>query len=98
MGISLYLIWNKGVKIKIPLIIFGAQLLLNIVWSLLFFGLHSPFYGFIKIIVLWISIAFTIFSFLKISKEAGLLLLPYIFWVSFAMIMNYYVWILNPLI
>jgi len=96
MGISLFLVWEKGIKkIKIPLIIFGIQLILNVIWSLLFFRLQSPFYAFAEIIILWIAISITILSFFKISKRAGLILMPYIFWVSFAAILNYYVWILN---
>lgn len=98
MGISLYLIWDKGLKsVKIPLTIFGVQLILNIVWSFLFFGLESPFIAFIEIIILWISIALTIISFYRVSKKAGLILLPYIIWVSIATALNYYIWILNSL-
>lgn len=98
MGISLYLIWNKGLKnVKIPLTIFGVQLILNTIWSFLFFGLKSPFIAFIEIIILWISIALTIISFYRVSKKAGLILLPYIIWVSIATALNYYIWILNSL-
>ena len=99
MGISAYLVWNKGLEnreVKISLLIFGIQLALNVLWSFLFFGLRSPFYAFFEIIVLWAAIALTILSFSKISKSAGLLLLPYLLWVSFAMILNYYIWELNP--
>lgn len=99
MGISLYLIWIKGwknKKVKISLLIFGVQLILNTLWSFLFFGLQSPFYGLIEIVVLWIVIAATILTFLKISKKASFLLLPYIVWVTIAAILNFYIWILNP--
>lgn len=99
MGISTYLVWNKGLEnreVKTSLFIFGIQLALNVLWSFLFFGLQSPFYAFMEIIVLWAAIALTILSFFKVSKTAGLLLLPYILWVSFAMILNYYIWKLNP--
>lgn len=95
MGVSLYLVWEKRKNIKVPLILFGIQLILNIVWSLLFFGLQSPFYALIEIIILWIAILLTILSFYKISKRAGILLLPYISWVSLAAILNYYIWLLN---
>lgn len=98
MGISLYLVWQKGLKnklVKKALLIFGAQLLLNIFWSFLFFGLKSPFYAFIEIVVLWVAIGLVIFKFYKISRNAALLLLPYIVWVSFAAILNYSIWILN---
>ncbi len=99
MGISLYLVWNKGLqdkKVKISLFIFGVQLVLNVLWSFLFFGLHSPFYAFLEIIILWIAIVLTIVNFFKVSRTAGLLLLPYILWVSFAAILNFSIWRLNP--
>lgn len=94
MGISLYLIWNKGFK-RLPITLFSIQLALNVAWSVIFFGLQSMFYAFIEIIILWISILITILSFYKVSKKAALLLLPYIVWVTIAMTLNYYVWILN---
>jgi len=94
MGISLFWIWEKGLNKK-ALYIFSFQLFLNALWSFLFFGFHFLFYSLIEIIILWITIAITIFMFFKISKKAGLILLPYIIWVSIATLLNYYVWILN---
>ena len=99
MGVSAYLVWNKGLgnkSVQVSLFIFGVQLGLNVLWSFLFFGLQSPFYAFMEIIVLWAAILLTILIFFKISKPAGFLLLPYILWVSFAMILNFYIWKLNP--
>jgi tryptophan-rich sensory protein len=98
MGISLFLIWRRGLAkspVRIALGFFGVQLIFNILWSVLFFGLRSPLAGFIDIIVLWVAIALTIFYFLKISKAAGVLLIPYIVWVSFAAVLNGYLWRLN---
>jgi benzodiazapine receptor len=98
MGISLFLIWRRNLAkhtVRIALGFFGVQLIFNIVWSVLFFGLRSPLAGFIDIIVLWVAIALTIFYFLKISKTAGVLLIPYIVWVSFAAVLNGYLWRLN---
>lgn len=98
MGISLYLVLEKKLKKEETtklVLIFGVQFLLNIVWSFLFFGLHSPLFGFIDIILLVIAILINIFSFYKVSKGAGLILLPYLFWVLFASILNFYVLILN---
>jgi tryptophan-rich sensory protein len=99
MGVSFYLVWSKGLRsklVKSALMIFGTQLFLNALWSFLFFGLHSPFYGLVGIILLWFSIILTIFKFYKISRNAGLLLLPYLLWVTFAMSLNYFVLLLNP--
>jgi len=98
MGISLYLIWSKGLedkKIRTAVFIFGVQLILNILWSILFFGLQFPLYAFVEIIILWIVILLTIISFYKISKTAAYFLLPYILWVSFASVLNFSILILN---
>jgi tryptophan-rich sensory protein len=97
MGLSLFLILIKGKekKLKRTLFIFAIQLFLNGLWSYLFFGLRSPFYGFIEIIVLWIAILFTIVKVFKISKAAAILLIPYIVWVTIAAALNYYILRLN---
>lgn len=98
MGISLFLIWRRGLAegmVRVAIVFFGSQLIFNILWSVLFFGLRSPLAGFMDIIVLWVAIALTIFYFLKVSKSAGVLLLPYFVWVSFAAVLNGYLWRLN---
>ena len=96
MGISLFLVWQKeGQKVKNALYIFAAQLALNALWSVAFFGLKSPLMGLIEIIILWIAILATILSFMKISRTASYLLIPYILWVSFAAILNFSIWKLN---
>lgn len=98
MGISLYLIWKKGIKTeesKVALLLFGFQLVLNALWSIIFFGLRLPLYAFILIIILWLAILFTIIKFYKITKPAAYLLIPYIMWVSFASVLNFYIWLLN---
>ena len=99
MGISAFSIWRRGLesrRIQIALSIFLIQLTLNALWSVVFFGLQSPFYGVIVIVALWIAILFTILHFFKISTAAGALLLPYILWVSFATALNVSIWVLNP--
>jgi tryptophan-rich sensory protein len=98
MGISLYLVWYKGIAtegVKVALIPFAAQFFFNILWSLLFFGLQSPFYAFIEIIILWITILLTIIYFYRISKVSSYLLIPYILWVSFAAVLNFMIVMLN---
>lgn len=92
MGISLYLIWVRKGK---HLTFFWIQLALNAAWSNLFFGLHSPFLAFIDIIALLIAIIITIKIFYKIYVPAGLILLPYLLWVSFATILNLSILLLN---
>jgi tryptophan-rich sensory protein len=91
MGISAYLVWNQGLQnapVKRALIIFLVQLALNVFWSFLFFKLQSPTYAFVEITVLWIAIALTIVAFVRISRPAAFLLIPYIVWVSFAAVLN----------
>lgn len=98
MGISLYLVWEEGLErkeVKLGIFVFGVQLALNALWSFLFFGLQSPYYAFIEILLLWLSILLTIILFGKISKTASLLLVPYLLWVSFAALLNYQIWVLN---
>jgi len=98
MGIALFLIWRKGFKekdIKIAFSVFIFQLVLNVLWSFLFFGLQSPFAAFIEIIFLWIAILITIILFLRISWVASILLIPYMLWVSFASVLNFAIWRLN---
>ena len=94
MGFALYLVWQKKDNKK-ALIIFGIQLILNIAWSFCFFYVQNPLAGLIEILVLWIFILLTIIYFYKISKSAAYLLIPYILWVSFAAVLNYFLYILN---
>ena len=98
MGIAAYLVWEKGVKKKHvgkALGVFGIQLVLNLFWSFLFFGMRNPFYAFVEIIFLWLAIIASIVLFYKIDKRAAYLLIPYILWVSFAAFLNYNLWVLN---
>jgi translocator protein len=98
MGLALFLVWRKGTDtpgFRSALFIFAVQLVMNVAWSYLFFGLHEPFYAFLEILALWVAILATIASFWKISPVAGLLLLPYICWVSFAAYLNLSLWKLN---
>jgi len=99
MAIAAYLIYtNQNVPSKIirkAIIIFSIQLILNVIWSILFFGIHNPAAAFFEIIILWSTILYTIILFYKISRIAGWILIPYILWVSFASYLNLMLWILN---
>ena len=98
MGISLFLIWKSrhpsGQK-NIAYLLFAVQLLLNFLWSFIFFRLHRVDWALLEILLLWITILGTIIAFSRISKTAAWLLVPYISWVSFASLLNYHIWILN---
>lgn len=97
IGISLAIVWMKKDSLyrKPALIMFAIQLGLNVMWSYLFFDLHNPQLAFIEIVALWIAILFNIYYAYKVNKTAGLLLIPYILWVSFASILNFVIWQLN---
>jgi len=97
MGISAYLIWQQrgSEGAKLALWIYGVQLVLNALWSVLFFGLHNPALAFFEIIALLIFIIITTVLFWRISPLAGALLIPYILWVSFASYLNFSIWQLN---
>ena len=96
MGISLYFIWiNKGKNKKPAFQVFGVQMFLNALWSVLFFGLQKPLFAFIEIIFLWLAILATTIYFYRINKVSAYLLIPYILWVSFAAILNFSIFILN---
>jgi len=95
MGIALFLVWRLGFKaegVQAALIVFLIQLALNTLWSILFFGLHQPLPAFIEIIVLWAFILWTMIKFFGLSRPAGWLLVPYLLWVSFASVLNFFLW------
>jgi tryptophan-rich sensory protein len=81
--------------VKLALAVFLVQLVLNALWSVLFFGLRSPLAGLVEIAVLWVAILATIILFFRVSVPAGVMLLPYIAWVSFAAVLNAAIFVLN---
>jgi tryptophan-rich sensory protein len=98
MGVSAFMIWSKGLsdgRVRMALSLFAGQLILNILWSVLFFGFRSPLAGLIEILILWLAILLTVISFWRISSLSGLLLVPYLLWVSFAAVLNYSILTLN---
>ena len=99
MGVAAFLVWRKSLErrdVKIALGIFLGQLVLNVFWSFLFFGLKSPAAAFVEIVFLWLAILAATVAFAKISKPAAWLLAPYLVWVAFAGFLNYSIWQLNP--
>jgi len=99
MGLSAFLVWRKGTgrpDVRQALTFFLAQLVLNALWSVAFFGLHSPLYGLIVILALWVVLFCTLTRFFRLSRAAGWLLVPYLAWVSFAAVLNFSIWKLNP--
>lgn len=98
MGIALFLVWNSRGEEKekrTAFVFWGIQMVLNFLWSFIFFRMHEIGWALTEIIVLWISILLTIFSFARISRVAAWLLVPYISWVSFAALLTFTIWQLN---
>jgi tryptophan-rich sensory protein len=98
MGVAVYLVWQRGLNaagVRTALILFALQLVLNGLWSVLFFGMHSPGLALVEIVVLWVAIGATVLHFWRLTPIAGGLLLPYLAWVSFAVVLNGSIWFLN---
>jgi tryptophan-rich sensory protein len=98
MGVAAYLVWQRGLStagVRTALVLFALQLVLNGLWSVLFFGMHSPGLALVEIVVLWVAIAATVLHFWRVTPIAGGLLLPYLAWVSFAAVLNGAIWWLN---
>lgn len=98
MGVSIFLILEKKIKVKERnnlIYLFTLQLLLNFLWSVIFFYFHLPFLAFLEILMLWGSILLLIVRFYKFLKPASILLIPYLLWVSFASLLNASIVLLN---
>lgn len=97
MGISAWLIWKRGLgkKERLALSVFLFQLVLNVWWSIIFFGWHNLGLAVLEIIALWLSIVWTIRVFNRLSPLAARLLWPYLIWVSFASYLTIAFWWLN---
>jgi tryptophan-rich sensory protein len=99
IGIAAGLVWDRMESntevVKKALVVFAIQLALNALWSYLFFGLMNPMLALLEIVILWLMIYETYVQFAKINKIAGYLFIPYLLWVSFAMVLNASIWWLN---
>lgn len=97
IGISGWLVWRagSGAPRRPAFIAYGVQLALNAVWSWLFFGLHRPGWAFAEILLMWLAILVTVVLFWRVRAIAGALLLPYLAWVTFALVLNGTLWMLN---
>jgi len=96
MAVAAWMVWLKGgPKMAAAMWAFAVQLALNVAWSGLFFGLESPAAGLVDIVLLWVAIVVTVACFLRVSRPAGLIMLPYLAWVSFAAGLNFAIWRMN---
>ena len=97
MAVAAWLTWKRGgfVGQRPALLLFLLQLFFNALWSWLFFGRHQPALAFVDILLLWLCLLATTVAFWKVRVVAGLLLVPYLLWVSFAAALNFALWRLN---
>ena len=97
MGVSAWLVWKEGgfAQQRRPLTLFLVQLVLNAIWTPLFFGAHELGIAFAEILLLWLAILATILAFRRVSTAAAWLLVPYLLWVSFASALNATLWWMN---
>ena len=98
MGFSLYIVWAKGSQnpnVRLAIAAFGAQLILNLLWSVAFFGVRSVLFGLVTILCLLAALVATVLILGRISRTAQILLLPYLVWVAFATILNFEIALLN---
>lgn len=91
-----WLVWRESGDGGLPaLAVYGVHLLLNGLWSAVFFGLRRPGWALVEILCLWASIVATVVIFQPIDETAAYVLIPYLLWVSFAVALNFRVWQLN---
>jgi len=97
MAVAGWMVWERlpHKTFSWPMILFFIQLVLNALWSGIFFALRSPSWALLEIILLWAFIVLTMFSFWTVYWIAGILFLPYFLWVSFASFLNFTIWRLN---
>ena len=98
MAFAAWLVWRRAgfTGAGAALGLFFVQLILNALWSYLFFGQHRPDLAFFDIVALWFAILAVTLLFWRLDRVAGALLLPYLAWVSFASCLNFALWKLNP--
>lgn len=96
IAVSLYMYWNAAGRSKVRgYVAFGIQLVLNALWSVVFFGLQLPLLGVFVIVLLDIMVVITIILFYEHSRKAAYLLLPYLAWILFASYLSISIWLLN---
>lgn len=98
MGIAAWLVWREPASPaqRRALILFGVQLVLNALWSWLFFAWHRGALALVEVVVLEALIVATLVAFWRIRPLAGALLVPYALWVAFATTLTWAIWRLNP--
>lgn len=92
LGIALFLVWRTVIDrrdVRLAIGIFAGQFAVNLAWTPVFFGLQRPGLGLVVIVALWVGVGATVFAFYRVSRPAGILVVPYFVWVGFATVLNY---------
>lgn len=95
MAIAAWLVWMRD-GWRRPLRLYFVQLALNAAWTPIFFGAHQLGWALVEIMALWAAILLTMLGFRRVNPAAGALFVPYLAWVTFAMVLNFTLWRLNP--
>jgi translocator protein len=97
MAVAAWLVWRRfGLSgAAVPLAIFAVQLVLNLAWSIIFFGRNNIGMALADIVLLWLAIILTILAFRQSNALAAWLLIPYLVWVTFASVLNFSIWNMN---
>ena len=97
MAVAVWLVWKQAGfgKSRFALGAFAAQLVLNALWSVVFFGMKETGWACVEIAMLWAAIVVTTCLFYRHSKLAAGLMIPYLMWVSFASFLNFTIWQMN---
>lgn len=98
MGVAAWLVWRPGGfrAAAVPLTLFLGQLVVNALWTWLFFAWRQGGWAFAEILVLWLLILATVVAFWRVRLAAGVLLVPYLAWVTFAAALTFTTWRMNP--
>jgi benzodiazapine receptor len=98
MAVAAWLVWREGGwrAQRRPLGLFVLQWVLNALWTPLFFGMHRPGLALLDIAMLWLALATTLLAFWRVRQVAGILLIPYLAWVTLATALNFTIWRMNP--
>ncbi|MCE5239034.1 tryptophan-rich sensory protein [bacterium] len=97
MAVAMWLVWRQEeaeevAQVTPPQVMWVAQLVLNLGWSVIFFGLREPGLALVEVILLWSAVLATTFVFFQVSRSAGLLMAPYLLWLTFAAVLNFGIW------
>jgi len=98
MAIAAWMVWRarRFIGARVALVVYLVQLVLNALWTWLFFAWHQGALAFVGVVLLWLAVAMTLNLFWRVRTLAGALLVPYLAWVSFATALTFAVWRGNP--